>query len=292
MSHMNREQFNQLALAVTDDMRQHTFPYVASISREVSETEGAHLASGLYLQLRNQPYLLTNEHVARHISAHSLAHQLAAETPAVRFTNPIQTLSDPYDLGLSRIAPEIWNSRNDRSALPVARLADRHSPVQYEFLFALGYAGDRSLFMPTFGTLFSGGTPYLTQESATPPSWMSPMHFALPYAPDRAISMSPRSKGLPTPPGLSGAPVWNTRFHESIIRGTEWTPNMSQITGVVCRWDKSHIVALKIEHVRAFLLDALRREAAYFQWIERGRPSNDALTDWFWAESQIRELCD
>jgi hypothetical protein len=280
-------------LEVTDGMREHAFPYIAAISREVSPTEGEHVGSGLYLALRKAVYLLTNEHVARSIKVHPLGHQLAANEYAVRVSNAVQVARSPYDLAVTRIDPQTWSdAKNQRLALPIERVALKHEPVDEEFLFTMGYSDERSYFSPTLETLFSRGTPYLTQASKAPPAWLSDMCFAMPYAPDLARSMDPKGRGLPNPHGLSGAPVWDTNFRRCNLEPRPWKAEYAQVTGVVFSWDPStaHVIAIRVEYVREFLLFALRVEAAYFRWIDRGRPYGDDLTDWVWAEGAICNL--
>src|SRR5579862_4460530 len=103
-----RQQFEELAFAVTNEMRDHTFPYIASISRELEPNVGEHLGSGLYLGLRNETYLLTNEHVARKIKGRPLAHQLIDGENATRVTNSVQAAFAPYDLAATRIDHAAW----------------------------------------------------------------------------------------------------------------------------------------------------------------------------------------
>jgi len=184
------------------------------------------------------------------------------------------------------------DERNRHIALPVERLALRHEPVTEEFLFTMGYSGERSYFSPSLGTLFTIGTPYVTQESKTPPQWLHKMSFAMPYAPAQARSLDPKSKGLPDPHGFSGAPVWDTKFRQCSLENRRWQAEYSRITGIVFSWDSStaHIIAIRIEYVREFFLFALRKEAAYFHWIDRGKPFGDDLTDWVWAEQAIPDL--
>lgn len=289
----SREQWDRITSKVVDDMRQHTFPYTAAISREISANEGEHLGSGSYLQLRGAQYLLTNEHVARHINLYPLGHQLTKDGYAARMTNALQVARSPYDLALTRIDSHIWSdAKNQRLALPIERLAEKHNPAENELLFTMGYAGDRSRFIENLETLFTKATPYLTQESKSPPGWISSMCFALPYAPDRARSLDPKGAGLPIPLGFSGSPVWNTNFRRCNLENRRWDASRSEVTGIVFKWDKSsaHIIAVRIEHVREFLLYAVRAEASYFHWIDRGRPYGDDLTDWVWAERLIPSL--
>jgi hypothetical protein len=274
-------------------MREYVFPYVASISRETEPNVGEHLGSGVYLALGKETYLLTNEHVACKINQNSLAHQLIDGENATRISNPVQAASAPYDLAVTRIDHRVWSqTKNQRRSLPTERLATKHEPVDMDFLFLLGYSGERSYFSPSFQTLVTNGTPLLTQESKNPPEGLSEMYFALPYVPDLSKSKDPKSKGLPIPCGFSGAPVWDTNFRRCMLENRHWTPEESHITGIAFLWidATAHLVALRIEYVREFLLYALRSEAAYFHWVERDRPSNDALHDWIWAESAIPSL--
>ena len=288
-----REEFDRLSLQVTERMREHTFPYIASICREIGSNVGEHLGSGLYLTMGDDPYLLTNEHVACKVRLNALAHQLIDGEHATRVSNPFQAVAAPYDLAVSRIERNIWSqSKNERRAVPAERLATKHDPVDMDFLFLLGYSDKRSYFSPTLETLFTKGTPLLTQEAKDPPEGLSEMYFALPYRPDLSKSMDSRSAGLPRAEGFSGSPVWDTRFLRCMHENRQWTPKESRITGIVPFWNQktAHLVAIRIEYVREFLLYARRNEAAYFRWIERGRPSWDALSDWIHSENAILSI--
>ena len=57
---------------------------------------------------------------------------------------------------------------------------------------------------------------------------------------------------LPSPDGLSGAAVWNTRRSE--LRET-WTPSDARIVGIVHRWDQDGecLIATRIEKILPFL---------------------------------------
>ncbi|MEI9978277.1 MAG: DUF2934 domain-containing protein [Edaphobacter sp.] len=287
------EEFEKLSFKVTDMMREHAFPYIAAISTEIEPNEGEHRGTGLYVELGNDTYLLTNEHVARKIKERPLAHQLIEGEGASRITNPVQAAFYPYDLAVTRIDRGIWSQENNRRrAFQVARLAIKHDPVDKDFLFLQGYSGERSYFSPTHQILINKATSFLTQSTKEPFVNLPAMLFALHYPPDLAKSLTPNSGGLPIPFGLSGSPVWDTNFHRCVLDGRRWTPEESRITGVALRWSDAtaHLLVLRIEYVREFLLYALRNEAAYFHWVERGRPNEEALVDWDWAERNIPSL--
>lgn len=288
-----REEFETIALKVTERMREYSYPYIASISREVERNVGDHVGTGLYLRIRNDSYLLTNEHVARAIRETPLAHQLLEGEGATRVMNPFQVARHPYDMALTRIESAAWSvEKNIRRALNVSHVGSRHAPEDCDFLFMLGYSGQRSYFSPTFETLTNKGTPYLTQEAKDSPDDLSEMCFAIPYRPELARSLDPKGANLPDPHGFSGSPVWNTNFRRCMLSGRRWTPEESRVTGIIIRWSEAtgHLIAVRVEFIAEFLLYALRCEAAYFNWIARGRPENDALTDWSWAEVSIPDF--
>jgi hypothetical protein len=274
-------------------MRETTRPYVASIFRVFSPTEASLEASGAYVQLRNRTYLITNQHVAAALKTHSLAHQLADDEHGVRITNPFQALSYPVDIAISRIDDEIWRSyKNEKQALPVWRLAQEHKPMQHELLFLMGFSGERSYYSKSLEYVFSTATPYSTQESQLPQPFDPEVSFALLFSTGHAIAVDGKRRGLPNPAGFSGSLVWNTKAVESMVAGREWTPEQAQVTGIVWGWDTTNacLLATRVEHVRSFMLQALRQEAAYFRWLGRGAPMGDDLSDWFWAVRQIEAL--
>ncbi len=288
-----RDEFEAIALKVTERMREYSYPYVALISREVERNVGEHVGTGLYLKTRNDSYLLTNEHVARAIRETPLAHQLSEGEGATRVMNPFQVARHPYDVALTRIESAAWSDqKNIRRALNVSHVGSKHDPEDCDFLFMLGYSGQRSYFSPTFTILMNKGTPYLTQEAKDGPEDLPEMFFAIPYRPELARSLDPKGTNLPDPHGFSGSPVWDTHFRRCMLRERRWTPEESRVTGIIIRWLEAtgHLIALRVEFIAEFLLYALRCEAAYFHWIERGRPENDALTDWASAEKSIPDF--
>ena len=86
--------------------------------------------------------------------------------------------------------------------------------------------------------------------------------------------------------------MWDTGYVRK--DGQNWSPDDAKVTGLVFGWPQSNLkdslIATRIEVVRAFLIRALREEAAYFRWLERGQPSHDPLTDWVLAERSIADL--
>src|SRR5580658_6457259 len=133
---LTQEEFDALCSHVSTEMKQHAFPYIASISSAIGPKVGEHTGTGFYLAVREATYLLTNEHVARSIRQHPLGHTLFEDQNVVRITDPFQVQMDPFDLAVTRIENAIWDSRdNCRRALPADRLATQHAPIDCDFLF-------------------------------------------------------------------------------------------------------------------------------------------------------------
>jgi hypothetical protein len=121
-------------------------------------------------------------------------------------------------------------------------------------------------------------------------------HVAIRYA-LYAFGANGEPVQLPHPEGLSGSVLWDTKY---VATGeNDWGPVDARTAALIFGYYEDHanlfgqgaanrtLLAVKIEYVREFLLDALRHEAAYYRSLERGTAPEDALSDWLWAEQQI-----
>jgi hypothetical protein len=157
-------------------------------------------------------------------------------------------------------------------------------------LFVHGFAAQQSYFSASGKALIAKSLPYLTQERPLPEHHDSQVVFALHYPAKKVPSISGADVDLPDPHGLSGTAVWDTKFFAT--QGRNWTPAQASMVGLVRAWDQGNqaLICVKIEVVREFLVHALRQEAAYFRWLDRGSPEGDDLADWTWAEQRITDL--
>ncbi len=242
--------WNSVCFDVNEAMRAHVQPFVTPVSMVLADDHGELLGTGSYIEINGRRYLLTNEHVARALNHHSIAHQFSGTNNVFRCINPMVADPAPVDAALALIEDRVWgHCGHTASAIPLCRFATTHAPVPGELLFLVGYAGARARFL--FNTLIAPGTPYLTQETLMQATHGRPeYHFALPYAPDRAISPEQRAQPLPTPPGMSGSLVWNTRVIECHRAGIDWTPAEARVTGIVWGWPDVFLIATKVEHLR------------------------------------------
>lgn len=270
-------------------MATHAERFVVSISMEVAPTEGELVGTGTFLRLRGQPYVLTNEHVARARLHGSLAYFAHSTGDIHRLVHPFQCTEYPVDAALARIDRHVFDL-GDRAEVPPERIAPTFETATHELLFVMGFPGVRSRFSPLLGGLVTRAVPYLTQEMPLPAEHVSDAEhiFALHYPYDRLVQMADgRSDQLPDPRGVSGSGVWDTRYVH--LRGRGWTPDHARLVGLVFGWDQDNhaLLAVRIESVREFIVHALREEAAYFHWQARGSPLGDELSDWIFAVGAV-----
>jgi hypothetical protein len=286
---MNND-WQALCSNVVEKMTQAVWPTITPITRSTAENEGELIGTGTYLRLLTRPYLLTNEHVARFQSVSGLAHLPSQGGDYYRITTHFQAISSPLDVAVASIDESILEA-GDRQCVPPEYIADNFRSSQYELFFVLGFPGERSRMSGFAGGLLTRGVPYLTQEAPLPASYEHSTSFALHYPFDKPLTTSDgKSSVLPDPHGLSGSPVWATGL--PVITGNTSNPGQPKIVGVIRLWDlNDHVlVGTRIEFVREFLLHALRREFAYFSWLDRGMPLGDDWTDWFSAEAFIPQI--
>ena len=255
VSSEQREQWDLICQQTTLAMKAHCLPYITPITRELSATAGELEGTGGYIEFSGKQLLITNEHVLREWVRNRFAHQFAVCEDVFRLDAPLGIEPHPVDAGICEIPDVVWQTRSHQSRMvPASRLATRHEPLPGELLFFCGFPQLRSQF--AFGYIVSRATPLLTQELLSPPvNDVHSNYFLMPYAPERAQFAEPGGIALSMPPGLSGSLVWNTRRVECMTQNREWSPDLAQVTGMLCRWDPaiSAVFAVRIEVLRGFL---------------------------------------
>lgn len=243
-------------------------PFVTPISGARADKTATHVGTGGYIDWGRQRFLLTNEHVARHVTSHSLARKFFDAPEYILINNPYRTFGAPHDLAVSTV-DDRWNVvSHSAMAFPDYRFEQCHAPQPGEYLFLMGFTGEKSHYSPSFETLFTTGTPYLTQEydpSLEPVETRREIksadfdpayHFAMHWHPEATTPTDGKASSVPlNPHGMSGSFVWNTRIVEFMERGEQWSPAVARLTGVVWGWDTSDrfIFATRIEHIATFL---------------------------------------
>lgn len=287
---------------ILQEMARHVDRFITPISEILDDDCGRAAGSGTYLRMNGSVYLLTNEHVAVKMLNKGVAHLPRRDHSYHRLVQPMSVLSFPIDLGLTRVDPASWDGATQQ-ALLIDRFDETYCPVDGEILFVCGFPGyarpaiaEGEIRYPRearFGLLSTPAVPILTypvREGSRLPSGLDPLlHAAVNY---EGLAHRPGDdlREAPDPRGFSGSVLWDTKFIAT--NSDEWTPAMARVCGLIHRWNDEHsvLIATKVEWVREALLSALRHEAAYLNWIDRGRPLWQDLIDWCLAEQAIPRL--
>jgi len=237
-------------------MQDHCGNFITPISRVADDDWGELEGTGGYVEVAGKRLLITNEHVIRDFRTHQFTHQFFECEDIFKLTAPLAIEAHPVDAAICAIGDAVWGYRpHTANVVPFKRFANRHQPVPGELFFFAGYTKSRS--KPLYKYLESRATPLLTQELRAPyPADLHANHFMLSYPPARAESVDPRiTPNLPNADGLSGSLVWNSRRIESLMQGKQWSPEMAQVTGLLCRVDTPtlSVLAIRIEIVLDFL---------------------------------------
>lgn len=260
-----RAWWDKLCHETTLAMQDHCMRYVAPISHAVEDDWGVLEGTCAYIGFAGKRLLITNEHVLRDWKARQFAHQFHGCEDVFRLGKPLALEEHPVDAAILLIGDNVWGSRPHRAeAVPPERVAEKHQPVPGELFFVSGYPEKRSKSL--YKNLISRATRLVTQESPVAPfPGLHPNYFTLAYAPEKAQSVDPANAvTLSDPHGMSGSLVWNTRRIECLAQNKEWSPELAQVTGMLCRWDSptACVIAIRIE----VILDFLKRRTSRPYW--------------------------
>jgi hypothetical protein len=250
------QRWNNLCRETARAMQGHCRRYVTPISHAVEYEWGGLEGTGGYIGFGGKRLLLSNEHVLRDWETRQFCHQFHGCDDVFKLDKPQALEPHPVDSAVCVIENKIWEMRrHSAEVVPVKRIAERHKPVPGELLFLVGYPQQRSKSL--YRNLFNEALQLTTQEPPDSPiPDLHPNYFLLAYSPERAQSVDPANPvTLSNPHGLSGSLVWNTRRVECLAQNREWSPDLAQVTGLLCRWDSptSTVMAIRIEVVVDFL---------------------------------------
>lgn len=262
---------------------------IAAIYGVVSSDEGELSGTGTFIRLNGGSYLLTAAHVfdGTRRGYGGFAHSTVPGSSPRRISNAIQCISAPSDLALVGVELPAQSC-----PVSVEQLSPTVAGLQNDILFFQGYPGTESRFSRLFAppAVVSRSLPYGTVLGRSSYKWFDPTkHVAVEYPGEGNVDEAGRAAALPAPHGLSGTLLWKTN-RTNWREG--WSPSKAQAIGVITHWD-SHaqsLIATRIEVVARFLLDCMRREQAYFNWLARGSPLHEELVDWRVAETDVPRL--
>lgn len=238
-------------------MQDHCMRYITPMSYAIDDEWGRLEGTGAYIEFKGRRLLLTKEHVLHDYETRQFTHQFNGCEDIFKLRgHPLALEKQPIDCATWLIEDKIWNMRSHSAqVVPPERIAQEHRPLSGELLFFAGYPEKRSKSLHR--NLITRATRLLTQEPPnTPISDLHTNYFVLNYSPEKAESVDPMNAiNLSEPHGLSGSLVWNTRRLECLQQNRRWTPDLAQVTGILCRWDSttSAVIAVRIEIVLEFL---------------------------------------
>jgi hypothetical protein len=253
--------WNAIEAETTLAMQDHCMRYVTPISEAVENEWGLLEGTGGYVGFGEKRLLMTNEHVIKDWKTRQFCHQFHGCDDVFKLGEPLALEKHPVDIAIYQIGDKVWRMRaHSAEIVPPERIAAKHQPAAGELLFFAGYPEKRSRSFHKL--LISRAIRLVTQERrGAPIPGLHPNYFSLIYNPERARSVDQANTiNLCDPHGLSGSLVWNTRRVECSMKGRPWSPDLAQVTGMICRWDSptSTVSAVRIE----VILDFLTRYAA------------------------------
>jgi len=265
---VTREEWEYLCASVKDKMIEHVGQFVTPISMSEEHGSGVAWGSGGYLAGVEGIWLITANHVfADAPKGAVLAHLPTTGEDYIAITEPQEAAKWPVDVAAVRVAA--IPSGLSSNAIPKSRFSEKCAPVESELLFWIGFPGfklDRhDPILPDrrhttlYGELRAPGLPMLSQavqgEHLEHEALHHDKHIAVHYPSSAKRAPDQAEVALPHPKGMSGSLLWNTRFVETTGAGLEWSPDHSQVCGLVwAALDSPEVVlATRIEFVRAAL---------------------------------------
>jgi len=218
------------------------------------------LGSGIYVQHREDIFLLTAMHVVK--DSHNYAyvfHDVGGNGEPMCPTREGWTGWDEGtgDLALWGCFAELF-SESELRPFPLLEpfgATDDHNDA---FFVASGWPGDQTMAIPHAREYRS--TLHTVMGKTVQRSGLDAYSFAFDCANDIRYY------------GMSGSPVWNLNLHRC-VDANEWTPEMSSFAGIVTQWDKSNglIIATRAESVKRFIGGAIERLRSQWRMTETDR---------------------
>ncbi len=262
---MTQEEWDKQCAAVKEQMAAHAYKFTTPISMSEDRVSAVAWASGSYLQNGDVTWLMTAEHTFGDLKeGQHVAHLPVRDDHFVEINQQALRAARPVDVAAVKVPAIPVDSTVD--TVPMGLVAERFSAVQSELLFWIGYPGFNLIrhdpIVPErvkatlFGELRVPAVPMLSQElqfEELDHAWFDPLkHVAVHYpAMAKKVAGGP-DVDMPSPKGISGSLLWNTRYLETTQGGGTWTPELAQVCGVI--WfalDKPDVVfATRIEAAR------------------------------------------
>lgn len=218
-------------------------PYVCAIQfipkNDTREPLGSHLGTGWLFEHEGSPCIVTCEHVARWQKRGRLGYSCFGCESGISIEGKFVEAPHPVDAAVATIKNSFKVLIHNGHCVPRSLFATSHEPVQGELLYAYGFPGADAKQM--FDTQIVQGTAVFLREielndavfKEEPPHPAPEIHICLAWSPEHAFPMLGTRGSLSLPDGMSGSPLWNTRYEEITRQGGTWRPTDARITGMV-----------------------------------------------------------
>jgi hypothetical protein len=242
-------------------------PYVCPIqfipTGDTRKPPGNHLGTGWLFEHEDSPCIVTCEHVARWQKRGHLGYSCYGGDHGISIEGQFAEVAHPFDAAIATIRKSIKALTHGGQCAPRSLFSSSHKPVPGELFYAYGFPGIDA--KQAFDTQFVQGTAVFLREvelndivfKEEPPHPVPALHICLAWSPEHALPMLGTRGSLSLPNGMSGSPLWNTRYEEVTRQGGAWSPVDARITGMI--WGHS----AKASQLYATPIEALINQLLY-----------------------------
>ncbi|WP_426803951.1 hypothetical protein [Stenotrophomonas sp. SrG] len=218
---------------------------------------GDHHGTGWLIDIDGHPFICTCEHVANFQNEGVLGYSCYGSANGISVGKEFELHPLPLDFAIASLNSSWGIISHQGVCIPQSMIAAVHSPVEGEYLYFYGFPGSeaKALFEEHYiqGTgVFMHEIEFVQKTLEEEPRADPEMHICMSLSPVDAIPLTPGTRELPLPQGMSGSALWNTRYREVTDQGKKWAPEDARLTGIV--WGASQktgvAVATPIEHFR------------------------------------------
>jgi hypothetical protein len=199
---------------------------------------GDHHGTGWLVTAKDRTVLVTCEHVASFQFKGKLGMACYGADFGASISAQFELHPSPLDFAWVDASQQVAALGGLSSTTHRSHYADEHAPVDGEYLYVYGFPGEDSY--PGYGQhnvqglgVFSHEVPRDPKLAAAYPPSIHGNYVCFEWSPERATRLLNTTGDLTKPNGMSGSPLWNTRYVEVTQQGAVWTPEYSRITGIV-----------------------------------------------------------
>lgn len=271
---MTPQEWDECCAQVTTSMRSYVSNFVTPLSVSEEQGFGEAWGSATYVPGGNGlTYIMTAGHNITDVpTSGRLAHLPVPGSEYVAADN--MAILSPREIDAAGIAiPPVWQLQPPLQRIaPTTSIGKQYRAVKGELLFWMGFPGyklDRDdPLVPGarkktyFGHLELPIKPMLSQEIQSPfthSCFDANLHIAVHYPKEGKSAADHSSVRLPTPKGMSGSALWDTKYIATLNAGGQWTPEKAEVCGIVWFFigtpGPEVVLATKIEHVRTSIPD-------------------------------------